>query len=72
MKYLLCLVLFLVAIAVAGPPLYFTHTLPLTPAILAGGCIGFACYLFDPTQFLALSADLRKSATTWFRRGDAP
>jgi hypothetical protein len=71
MKYLLCFILFVVAIGTAAEPLYYTHALPITPALVAGFCIGFACYLFDPSGFLAFSADTRKSLTCWLKRGDA-
>jgi hypothetical protein len=72
MKYLLCFLLFAIAIGVAGPPLWYAHALTLVPAIFAGSCIGFACYLFDPTQFLAFSADARKTLTCWFTKGGTP
>lgn len=70
MKYLFCVILLAFAVGVAGPPLYFTHTLTLVPALLAFFALGFCCYLFDPTEFLAFSADMRKSATAWFKKGD--
>jgi hypothetical protein len=72
MKYLLCTILLAIAIGVAAPPLYYTHALPITPALIMAGCIGFACYLFDSTQFLAFSADVRKSLTCWFKKGETP
>ncbi len=72
MKYLLCTILIVFAFAVAGPPLWYNHTITLTPAVMSGAALGFACYLFDPTQFLAFSADMRKSATSWFKRNDPP
>lgn len=71
MKYLLCFILIVFALGTAGPPLYYTHALPLTPAIFSGLCIGFACYMFDPTRFLEFSADMRKSVTSWFTKGAA-
>ena len=71
MKYLLCTILLVIAVGVAAPPLIYSHAITATPALFSGGCIAFACYLFDPTGFLAFSADMRKSATSWFKRGAA-
>lgn len=71
MKYLLCFILFVFAIGVSAPPLYYTHALPATEAIISAGCIAACFYLFDPTSFLAFSADMRKSATCWFKRGES-
>lgn len=71
MKYLLCFLLFAIAVGVAGPPLWYTHALPPIPAGIAAFCIGFMCYLFDPTEFLAFSAEMRKNAACWFKKGDA-
>lgn len=72
MKYLLCFILIVFALGTAGPPLYYTHALPLTPAIFSAVCLGFACYLFDPTNFLAYAAELRKNAKAWITNDSPP
>jgi hypothetical protein len=71
MKYLLCCILLVMAVGVAAPPLIYAHAITATPALFSGGCIAFACYLFDPTGFLAFMADARKTATCYFKKGDA-
>lgn len=71
MKYVLAVLALLIGVGVAAPPLWYTHALPLAPAIIAGVCIAFAFYLFDPTQFLAFSAEARKNAVCWFTKKDA-
>jgi hypothetical protein len=70
MKYLLVFVLLVAAFGIAFPPLRHTHALPLAGAIEAGLCLAFAAYLIDPTDFLAYSAEMRKNATAWFKRGE--
>lgn len=72
MKYLLCFVLLCLAIGIAGPPLYYAHSLPLLEALYSAVLLAACFYLFDPTKFLAFSADMRKSATSWFKRNDPP
>ena len=69
MKYLLCFVLLVFALGTAAPPLYYAHALPLKEALFSGSCIAFMCYLFDPTSFLGFCAEMRKNATTWFKKG---
>jgi hypothetical protein len=72
MKYLLCTILLVIAIGTTGGAFYYPpHSLTLIPAAIAFSCIGFGCFLFDPSGFLAFSADTRKSLTCWLKRGDA-
>lgn len=69
MKYLLAFISLALGIGVATPPLWYSHALPTIPACIAAVCIAFAFYLFDPTNFLAFSAEARKNLTCWFTRG---
>lgn len=69
MKYLLAFVSLVIGVGVAAPPLWYTHALPMAPAIIAAVCIAFAFYLFDPTAFLEFSAEARKNAKAWFTKG---
>lgn len=52
MRYLAIAVLVLLGLGVWFPPLYFTHALPLTPAICGGAAFSFAAYLAYPDRFL--------------------
>jgi hypothetical protein len=71
-KYLLATVSLVLGLVFAGPPLWYTHTLPVVPAGGAFVCIAFAFYLFDPTSFLEFSAEARKNATAWLTRKVEP
>jgi hypothetical protein len=71
MKYLLCFILLVIGFGVSGPPLYYSHALPLIPAVMSGAAFSFCFYLLDPTQFLSFMAEVRKSATCYFKRGES-
>ena len=72
MKYLLCFILFVIGVGVAGPPLYFAHALTIVPAVFSGAAFSFCFYLFDSTSFLAFCAEMRRNATCYFKRGEPP
>lgn len=72
MKYFLFVVLIAIGAGVAGPPLYFAHSLPMTEAIVAGLAFSFAFYLVDPTHFLSFSAEARKNVKAWFTKDSPP
>lgn len=71
MKYLLSFILMVAAFGIAGPPLWYSHAITVVPASFSAGCLAFACYLFDPTSFLAFCAEMRKNAASWFHKADA-